>query len=69
MSDSKSQQQSGDQNQKDAQGAESKDPTQPSRDEEIGNAADPSSIQIDGGDNSIESELEGENSSDGNEVA
>ncbi len=69
MSDSESQQQTSDQNQKDAQGAKSKDPTQPLRDEEIGDAADPSSTQVDGGDNSIESELEGKNSSDGNKVA
>ena len=69
MSDSESQQQSSNQNQKDGQGAESKNPTQPLRDEEIGDAADPSSIQVDGGDNSIESELEGKKSSDGNEVA
>jgi hypothetical protein len=69
MSDSESQQQSRDHNQKDVQEAKSKDPTQPLHDEEIGDAADPSSTQVDGGDNSIESELEGKNSSDGNEVA
>ena len=69
MSNAEGQQQSSDQTQKDGQGAESKDPPQQLRDEEIGDVADPSSIQVDGGDNSIEAELDGKNSSDGNEVA
>jgi hypothetical protein len=68
MSDSEGQQQSSDQHQKDAQGAESKASTQQLPGEEIGDAADSSSVQADD-DDSIEAELEGKNSSNGNEVA
>lgn len=69
MSDSESQHQSSDQHRKNAPGTEGKDPPRPLPDVETGDAADPSSIRAGDGDDTIEAELEGKNSSNGNEVA
>jgi hypothetical protein len=68
MNDSENHHQSSDQHQKDAPAAEGKDPDRQLPDDEASKAADTSSIPADE-DDTIEAELEGRNSSNGNEVA
>jgi hypothetical protein len=69
MSDSEIQHPSSNPPQKARPEAQAKDPTRQLPDADAGNAAEPSSVKADDGDDTIEAELEGKNSSNGNEVA
>jgi hypothetical protein len=69
MSDSEIQHQSSDQGRKDAPEAGGNDPARQLPDDQTGKASNSSSIPADDGDDTIEAELEGRNSSNGNQVA